>query len=322
MFSYDARGIKLNGSEFWLDAHRKVSFSFISHGHADHIKNHDAILATPPTVQFHARRARQKKAIPLAFGESFSLDGMNIELYPAGHVLGSAMIRIESDGLSLLYTGDFKIKKSWTASPIEIPPADVLIMESTFGHPDFVYNQTPEYLANELFEFVQDCFHAGIQPIILAYSLGKAQEAMKILGDAGYNVCVHKSAWEIAKVYQHFGVEFNHCALWKEEPLEPRQVLILPPHSFKYKKVKNLPYRRRTVFLSGWANSENGIRFGGDHCIPLSDHADFQELLDFVKQVNPQKVYTTHGFEEFPFHLRDLGYDAELLKETGQTSLF
>ncbi len=322
MFSYDARGIKINGSDFWLDAHRKTAFSFVSHGHADHLKNHDIILATPPTVQFHAFRARQKKAIPLDFGRDFQFGDMKIELFPAGHILGSAMIRIELDGVSLLYTGDFKMKKSWTACAIEIPQADILIMESTFGDPQYVYDHTQEDLLGELLGFVEDCFRGNASPIVMGYALGKSQEAMKMLGDAGYKVRVHRAAWELAKIYRQFGVEFQNCTPWKHEILAPDEVLIIPPHSLRFKKVSNLPLRKRFVFLSGWANSPNGTRFGAEHTIPLSDHADFNELLDFVRRVDPKKVYTTHGFESFPQYLRDIGYDAELLQETEEKALF
>ncbi len=321
MYSYDAYGIKINGYDFWLDAHRKVPFSFVSHGHADHLKNHDVILATPPTVQFHAFRARQKSAIPVNFGEHYKFEDMLIELFPAGHMLGSAMIKVTLDGTSLLYTGDFKMKKGWTTRDIEIPHADILIMESTFGDPKYVYDHSQEFLLNELIGFVEDCFRANITPLVMGYALGKAQEAMKMLGDTGYKVRVHRSAWELAKIYRQFGIEFNNCEPWKDEPVGRDEILLIPPHSLRFRKVKNLPPRYRTVFLSGWANAESGMRFGADHTVPLSDHADFNELLDFVRQVNPQKVYTTHGFDHFPQYLRDIGFDAELLKETDQISL-
>lgn len=315
MFCNDIKGIKISSTDFWLDAHRKTPFSFVSHGHSDHLKNHDKILATPPTISFHAFRARQRQVLTLDFGEKLLLEDMEIELFPAGHILGSAMIRIKQGDTSLLYTGDFKMKKSWTSKEIIIPSADILIMESTFGHPDYIYDHSPEFLVNELLNFINDCFHKNITPVVLAYSLGKAQEAMKILGECGLLVHVHRSAWELTKIYRKFGVSFENCVLWDEIPIEKDHVLLAPPHSFRYGKIKNLPSRYRTVFLSGWAKSENGYRFASDYAIPLSDHADFNELLQFVKIARPQKVYTTHGFEDFPKYLQEMGYDAELLKE-------
>jgi Cft2 family RNA processing exonuclease len=320
MFSYDSTGIKLIDNDFWLDAHRKVSFSFVSHGHTDHLKNHDKIIATPPTIQFHAMRARQKAAIPLAFGQSFTIDDYTLELYPAGHILGSAMIRIVKDGVSLLYTGDFKLKESRTAETIQIPQSDILIMESTFGDPSYVNDRSLESLEHELLFFVDECIRSGKRAVVLAYNLGKAQEAMKILGDARLDVRVHPSAWELAKVYSHFGVTFQNCSAWDGDPLNTGQVLIYPPHLCGKRAFYSIPFKS-TVFLSGWALNDGGNNFA-DHSIPISDHADFEELLQFVQKVNPQKVYTTHGFEQFPAILRSYGFDAQLLKTSDQFPLF
>ena len=316
MFTFDVRGVKLEHTPFWLDAHRKTPFSFVSHGHSDHLKNHDSILATPPTVLFHAMRAKQKKAIPLEFGQEWELDKAVIRLYPAGHILGSAMIRVEYNGSSLLYTGDFKIRENETCEPIEIPRADILIMESTFGRPEYVNPHSRETLVGEIKDFIDTCLANSITPVVMGYSLGKAQEAMKIIGDMGYNVKVHFSAWRFSKVYYDYGVRFRNCAPWYEKQVAPGEVLIIPPHLMMSRRIKNMPSRYRSVFLSGWANSENGMKFNSHHSIALSDHADFQELLDFIKTVNPSQVYTTHGDKDFPQYIREIGYDARYLEPT------
>ncbi len=316
MFSYDRHGIKLEGVDFWLDARRTVPFSFISHGHSDHLKNHGTVLATPATLLFHAMRAKQKKTVALEYHQKLVLGSHTVELFPAGHVLGSAMIRIERNGESLLYTGDFKLKRGRTAEPIRIPQADVLIMESTFGDPHFRFSSAEYEPEAELIAFVEACFRKNELPVVLAYGLGKAQEAMKILGDAGYDVTVHRDAWKIADVYRQFGIEFDNCSLWQgHEPPRELQVLIIPPHSIQFRRIKALPARRRTVLLSGWALAAGGNRFGCDHCIPLSDHADFDELIEFVRCVQPNKIFTLHGMPAFAQWLRELGYDAEYLPD-------
>ncbi|HPG39350.1 MAG TPA: MBL fold metallo-hydrolase RNA specificity domain-containing protein [bacterium] len=321
MFLYDVKGIKLNKTNLWLDAHRNTDFSFVSHGHSDHLKNHKKILATPATIRFHAMRARQKEIIPLDYETAYELDDMRICLYPAGHILGSAMIYVERRNISLLYTGDFKLQPSATCEAITIPRADYLIMESTFGHPEYVVNKSRETLIDEIVFFIHDCVKKNFTPVIMGYSLGKAQEAMKILGDLGYHVLVHQSAWRFASVYNEYGIQFPNCEPWGEQSVEPGDVLIIPPHLMGLRKLKNLPSRFKSVFLSGWANSATGARFGCDHCIALSDHADFQELLHFIKAVNPQKVFTTHGDINFPDYIRDIGYEAELLQLQSQVIL-
>ncbi|HPR88957.1 MAG TPA: MBL fold metallo-hydrolase [bacterium] len=312
MFTYDQKGIQIAGAELWLDALRKVSFSFVSHGHTDHLKNHTRILATPATACFHALRAKKAEVQTLNFGETLEMAGMRIRLYPAGHILGSAMIHIERDGLSLLYSGDFKLRPSATCEPIETPHADILITESTFGHPQYVVEQSREALIAELTGFIRDAQRAGYTPVVMAYTLGKSQEAMKILGDLGYPVRVYPSIWQMAEVYQQFGVKFNNCAVWQGAGIGAEEVLIVPPHVAFTRALQFVP-RRKTVFLSGWANGSQGPGWRCDHRIPLSDHADFHELIEFVGRVQPQKIYTTHGFAEFPGHLCELGYNAEIL---------
>ncbi|MBN2357660.1 MBL fold metallo-hydrolase [candidate division KSB1 bacterium] len=312
MFLYDNKGIKIEGIEFWLDARRKVPFSFISHGHSDHLKNHVKILATPATLHFHALRGKQTDVLELDFGSELFLEDLKIQLFPAGHILGSAMIRIERDGVSLLYSGDFKLESGLTAEAIQVPQADILIMESTYGDPDYTVQQTREDLVGEIIGFIEDCYVYNETPVILAYALGKAQEAMKIIGDRGYRVHVHSSAWRMAEIYRRFGTAFQNCRLWHGGPLQPQEVLIIPPHLAGSRAMFNL-FRYRTVFLSGWTKGLPTNRWRADHVIPLSDHADFNGLVQFARMVNPQKIYTTHGFDQFPHHLCALGFNAEKL---------
>ena len=309
MFTYQPAGIKLDVTDLWLDAQRKVDFSFVSHGHADHLKKHRKILATPATARFHQLRQGRAEFLLLEFGQPLQVDDLTIQLYPAGHILGSAMIHIQHEGLSLLYTGDFKMQPGLTCEPIDAPPADILIMESTYGHPDYVFNRTRDSMINELLDFIHGCFRRAETPVVLAYSLGKAQEAMKILGDSGYAVKVHHSAWELAEIYAEFGVCFRNCSLWDEQPLAAREILILAPHLMRTRSIRSLA-RFRTVLLSGWSMGFNPMGNAADHIIPFSDHADFSELFQLIDQVQPKRIYTTHGPEEYPLLLQDRGYNA------------
>ena len=313
MFNYN-RGIQLTGSDLWLDAELKKDFSFVSHGHADHVRPHNKILATPITSKFHAMRVKLKEAVLLDFNEAYEYDGLSIQLFPAGHILGSAMIRVENHNSSLLYTGDFKMQKSETAEPLEIPHADYLIMESTFGDPEYVFEKDRDNVIGELITSVTKSLERGASTVVLAYGLGKAQEAMKILGDNNFKVKVHQRAWEFARVYEEHGVEFKNCSQWNGE-YPGTHVLIIPPHLSKSRYVLSLP-RLHSILLSGWAKTNNGIknRYNANQSISFSDHADFDELLEFVKIVNPKKVFTTHGFDSFPMYLNRMGYDADELR--------
>ena len=319
LFVYE-KGIRLVDSDLWLDAERKVSFSFVSHGHADHLKNHTKIIGTKPTIRFFEHRKKKVDAVPLDFNEPYQIDGYTIELYPAGHILGSAMIKVEKNGVSLLYTGDFKMRPSKTAEMIEIPHADILIMESTFGRPEYTFVDT-EKLHMDLIKFVEETLNWGATPAILAYSLGKGQEAMKLLGEHGFQLKIWGAMWELAEIYQEFGITFPNCTPWHYQPLRG-EVLVMPPQALRYRAVQKIT-RLRTLLLSGWgADSKAKYRYGADEAIAFSDHADFNELIDFIKKINPQKVYTTHGFDDFPQYVRAEGFNAVQLEKMDQLSLF
>ncbi len=314
MIVLDDKGIKLSQYDFWLDARRKVDFSFISHGHADHLRNHNTILATPATVCFHAMRAKQQKAIELDYNTPLFHQDLKITLYPAGHILGSAMIHIELDNHALLYTGDFKLKPGLTAEKIEIPETDILIVESTFGHPDYRFPAQLNDLIKSLVDFIEDSIANNLLPVVLAYNLGKGQEAMKILGDSGYRVAVHPAIWNFANIYKQFGISFQQCREWRADlDRACYDVLLFPPH-YTRKPEYHMIRNKRSVLLSGWARRSYSF-FKCDHQLPLSDHADFDDLVSLVRRSKAEKIYTTHGFEQFPRYLRQLGFEAQPLNE-------
>lgn len=323
MFHYHPKGIKLTDHDLFLDAHYVVSFSFISHGHGDHLRNHKRILATPPTIDFFnlrfEHRVRKPEFLTLNFFQPLELEKMTITLYPAGHILGSAMILLEEGGRRLLYTGDFKLQPGFTTETIQIPEADILIMESTYGSPKYQFARERVRIPRELDAIVSEILRKGYLPVILAYSLGKAQEAMAMLGKLGYHVRVHPAAWRIAEIYMKYGLPFPHCSEL-DETLDPREeVLIIPPH-LERKLGDYIHYPAiQTIFLSGWAMTGRGSPSPAnwDYALPLSDHADFNELVEFVRRVNPEKVYTLHGFPEFPGHLQEAGFSAEFLQKPG-----
>lgn len=192
-------------------------------------------------------------------------------------------------------------------------------MESTFGLPRYIFPARNE-ITERITEFVDQAFSSDQVPIFLTYSLGKAQELMKILGDKGYKTCVHATVFNLTKIYEEYGVKFGNYKLYAKHPSDKAEnleegVLIVPPWVRGSAMIKDIPKKRMTI-LTGWA-LDFGIKnfFGTDEVFPLSDHADFSELTEYVGLVEPQKVYTVHGFSEFPDFLKKEGFDAEQFKE-------
>jgi Cft2 family RNA processing exonuclease len=319
MFEFH-RGIRISGTGLWLDAERAVDLSCVSHAHMDHVRNHKHIIATEATIRFAAQRVGKSNTTALAFGVPHELTpDCRVTLIPAGHILGSAQVLVEKDGHRLLYTGDFKVQPNLTAESIQVVEADVLIMESTFGDPRYRFPKR-EVIVQRLVNFVEKAFQDGCVPVVAGYALGKAQEAMKILADAGFPLSVHGSVFALAQTYMDHGIDFGDVVKYHRDHLDGR-VLICPPSALRNRVIQRIP-NRRTVFLTGWAvHRGTKYRYQVDEALPLSDHADFNELIEFVHQVRPKKIYTTHGPKDFHLHLQRLGFAAEPLAPQPQLTL-
>ncbi|MBI5386320.1 MAG: MBL fold metallo-hydrolase [Verrucomicrobia bacterium] len=324
-------GVWLPQLALWLDAPRARKGPervFVSHAHADHTAAHREVIFSAPTAELMRARIRgQRVEHTLSFGEGREFTGnqssYRLTLLPAGHILGSAMALIEHAGHTLLYTGDFKTRPNLSSEPCDPALAvgcETLIMETTFGRPAYQFPPA-ERVLDDVIRFCREALADHATPVLLAYSLGKGQEVLCGLADCGLPIAIHPGVWRMTKIYEQF-----RCRFPPHELLEPDRaagkVLICPPQAVKSSVVQKLG-RVRTAIVSGWA-VEPGCRFryGTDAAFPLSDHADFPELIAFVKRVAPKTVLTLHGFAaDFAQSLREVGFDARALSEHEQLRL-
>ncbi|MGC4117645.1 MAG: MBL fold metallo-hydrolase [Myxococcales bacterium] len=313
--------MRLRGTSLYLDALQPTSLSFVSHAHSDHAARHQRVVATAATLQVLAHRlGKLPSALPSPFNQSFTLDGIDLELIPAGHVLGSAQLRMTSKGRTVAYTGDLNTARSLTAEPHGIAFCDVLVIESTFGLPKYRFPPRLEtYQA--IHGFARQTLDSGATPVLFAYTLGKSQEAMKLLTDAGLKVAAHSTIADLADVYAKLGCPIPHRRFDGE--IQPGEVLVFPMHLTRSRALDKIGPSRSAV-LTGWAlDPGTRYRYGTDAAFPLSDHADFDGLLTYVQQTGARKVLTLHGFaKEFAACLRDRGIDAQPLETPKQMELF
>lgn len=285
---------------------------------------HELALCTPETGQLYQARLGRRPVKEMLLGEPLDFGGLRLTALGAGHCLGSAMLLAEDGDESLLYTGDFKLGESLTAAPPEPRHADWLVMESTFGRPEYRLPPRAETI-ERLLEVVHAAFAEGRTPVIHAYALGKSQEVTKILTTDGVPVLQHPRVWAMSQVYEACGVELAtgeaDVAQYSGRPLAGHAVVTLPK-SMKDHRVANLgPVT--SIAVTGWAaGSSAPYRLNVDHALPLSDHADFTELLEMVERVEPKRVYCTHGPREFVDELRSRGHDAVPLERDAQARLF
>ncbi|MEJ2543935.1 MAG: MBL fold metallo-hydrolase [Calditrichaceae bacterium] len=182
MFSFD-KDILIDHLDLWLDSKRVKDFGFISHGHADHIARHRKIICSKPTADFIRIRLKNPQYRALEYNEPTEISDSKITIHPAGHILGSSQIKIETMNGSILYTGDFRISQAKTVEAFQFVKTDILIMETTFGLPHYKF-PSRESMETELLELCSSALNAGKTPVVFAYTLGKGQEAVKIVSYA------------------------------------------------------------------------------------------------------------------------------------------
>lgn len=275
--------------------HPEAELSFVSHAHADHMPRNRSTIAyaTKATLDLMKIRGFRGASYPLGFGSWIETDRFRARLYPAGHILGSAMVYMESDLGSLLYTGDYRIPPSPATEGFESPESvDFLITEATFSLPLYRWKPYDE-LIQEIQNFALSTLDDGYTPIYLAYSLGKAQELMHMLEPIGLPVMIHQAGYKMCDVYEKFGIGLGDYSLYNREHSEGK-ILIAPSSALSKGFASNLD-KTRVAYCSGWADNElDRFHLAADKKIALSDHLDFFELIRFCKSLTPKQVYITH----------------------------
>jgi DNA ligase-1 len=315
------RGVSLPGQDLWLDPWDAKHLAFVSHAHSDHIAPHDEVIVSEGTARLmQARLPGRRTEHVLAFGETRTLHDVDLMLLPAGHIFGSAQLLLAAGDETLLYTGDFKLRPGKSAEPAEWRQADTLIMETTFGLPRYQFPPT-ERVVDRIVAFCRETIDGHEVPVLLGYSLGKAQEILCALEGAGLTPMLHGSVYQMTRIYEQFGKSFCNYVRYKANEVAGK-VLICPPSANRSRMLENIP-RKRVAMISGWAVEPNAIyRYQVDAVFPLSDHADYADLIRYVDLVQPKRVLTLHGFAaEFAQDLRNRGLEAWALSEENQMEL-
>ena len=313
----DRNGVHLPDADLWLDPHHARPLAIVSHAHADHMKAHGQTIATPATAAMMRLRGARGQFHELPFHTDYEFEnGAKIQLWPAGHVLGSSQVLVEHDGWRLLYSGDFKLRDSRSSESIAVPPADIVVMETTFGRPQYRFPDN-ESVLDEMRRWCKSVLNTGSQPVLFCYSLGKGQEVLAGMKEADFPVYLHEAHWKMSNLYRELGADFPNYRLY--EPGQKLDGVLLCASGCKrgrwFDELRRT-HSLKTAYVSGWALDRNArFRFGTDHAFPLSDHADYDDLMAYVGLTGAGTVFTTHGFDEdFAHDLRRQGYLAQPLK--------
>ena len=308
--------------DLWCDARKPAPVSFVSHAHFDHLAKHERIITSQGTHRLMALRLPgERQEIVLPYDQPYPFNPeTELRLYPAGHIFGSAMLHLTRAGESFLYTGDFKMRPGLSAEPCRPPRADVVVMETTFGVPRYVFPPTEKIMA-DIIHFCRSAVEDGEVPVLFGYSLGKSQELLASLAGAGLPLMLHPQTHKITRLYEELGHAFPSFRSFAISEVAGH-VVICPPQANQSAWLRKIK-PRRTAMISGWAVDPAAVyRYQCDAAFPLSDHADYNELLQFVELVKPKQVFTVHGFvEEFARTLRGHGVEAWALGVPNQLEI-
>ena len=194
------------------------------------------------------------------------------------------------------------------AEPAEVVPCDTLIIESTYGRPEYRF-PPEEQVLDQCFATLKSWLEAGYTPVVVAHRTGKAQELLHHLLNAGFDIALEASTWDITQRYQEAGMTFPSEYRRLDNGTRDGEVVLRPPG--RKKAVEGESLRSRTMALTGWAVDPSlRYRSGAATTLPFSDHADFDDLVSYVEAVKPKRVFTVYGFPHLAAHLRQRGYDA------------
>ena len=311
-------GLYCPRGDFHVDPWRRVPRAVITHAHADHARwGCDRYLcAAPGKTVLRTRLGGNAVIDTLRYGESLSINGVNVSLHPAGHVLGSAQVRIEHGGVTWVVTGDYKLQADPTCAAFEPVRCNVFVTESTFGLPVYRW-QEPAAIAAEIDAWWRANRDAGRTSVILAYALGKAQRLAAMVDPSIGPIVAHGAVMKLVEAYRASGVRLPSI---DRVPPRARKVgggraLVIAPPSVLGSPWLKLFGESSVAMASGWMLLR-GVRRrrGFDHGFVVSDHADFPGLLAAVDACGARRVLATHGFADaFARLLRERGLDASVL---------
>jgi putative mRNA 3-end processing factor len=318
LIEFREQGLYCPQAEVYIDPWRPVSKALITHAHMDHARwGHNAYLCSQDTKPL--LKARLGESLPvqgLPYGESVHMNGVEITFFPAGHIVGSAQIRLTYKGEIWCISGDYKLENDGISTPFEPVSCHHFITESTFGLPSYRWRPSGEVITE-----IKDWWRAnaleGRTSVIAAYALGKAQRLVKDLQDSVGPIVVHPSILRMNEVIAQMGYSlpqnisdpnsFEGC--WGEA------LVIAPPGALASQWIQKNKDREEAL-VSGWMQVRGHRRRRGvARGFVISDHADWTGLNQAVQLTGADHIYVTHGFTDlYARYLSEQGYKARVVK--------
>lgn len=312
------KGIFCAKGDFYIDPWRPVHKAIITHAHSDHAKaGHSSYLChhlTRPLLQVRLGNYHYEG---IAWNEPIFMNGVKVSLHPAGHVIGSSQIRVEYKGEIWVVSGDYKTYDDGLSGAFEPLQCHTFITESTFGLPVYQW-KTQQEQYSEVQQWIQRNQSDGYNSVLLAYSLGKAQRMVQAASGVSNNIFVHGSVWGIHQAVINAGIDLPNVQ--KPNADTPKSsltnaVIIAPASTLGSPWLKKFG-TYKTAVCSGWMQIKGQAkRNPADTGFAISDHADWNGLINTVKATGAEKILVTHGYTDiFSRYLNEIGIEAAILK--------
>ena len=312
------RGLYCPAGDFYVDPWSPVDRAVVTHAHADHARpgSSSYLISSEGEAVFRLRLGENANLQTVAFGDRVSIGDAIVSLHPAGHMLGSAQVRVETAEGVCVVTGDYKRDGDNTCSPFETVPCDVLVTESTFGLPVYRWPK-PAAVAEEINSWWSANREAGVTSVLYAYAIGKAQRVLSILDSGIGPILTHGAIESGTEAYREAGVKLPETIIATGATRDQRRgamVLAVPG-------ADGTPWLRRfgtisTAMVSGWMRIRGVRRYRSvDRGFVMSDHVDWPALLQTVSDTGASRVLATHGYTGPVVRwFRDQGLNADALE--------
>lgn len=311
-------GLYCSAGDFYIDPQQPVRRAVITHAHTDHAKPGTQAYLTShsgkPLVQ--ARVGVRAKVESIAFGEEIDISGVKVSLHPAGHILGSAQVRVEHQGEVWVISGDYKLESDATCETFEHVKCHTFVTESTFAKPHYKWKSQRD-IFNQINDWWQMNATWGTTSIVAAYSLGKAQRILAGIDGSIGPVLIYPTVEKFIPAYRAAGIVFPELLPFNDETIaavKDKKPLIVAPPQFGRIDAEKKFGAVATAFASGWMSKGGANSKVHDRGFALSDHADWEGLLTAIKATGAENIFVMHGFvNTLVNHLRSIGYNSAVM---------
>lgn len=316
LITFTKKGIYCPSANVYIDPWSKVEKALITHGHSDHARRgNGAYLCHNNSVGILKHRLGKISVQGIGFEKPIKINGVTFTFFPAGHVVGSAQIKVFNEKESWVVSGDYKVAEDGVATNFQPVPCDYFITESTFGLPAFQWQASSEVF-NEINHWWQENKSNKVTSIICAYSLGKAQRVIQGIDHSIGPVLTNPTVENMNKVIRESGVKLKETNLFMDQNSENLSQSIIVCPSSSVEKIQKAIKNTSVAVASGWM-ALRGMRRrrNVDKGFVLSDHADWEGLNFAVKQSGARKVFVTHGYTKiYSQWLSSIGIDSQTVE--------